>query len=55
MGGYKEGDIIVPDHIASIPEAIAAVKHGGTVYIRHGEGYLNTPFIFDSMVYCAYS
>ena len=35
-GGFKEGDIIVPDHCASIPEAIAKVQHDGTVYIRKG-------------------
>ena len=37
MGGLKAGDILVPDHIRSVPEAVAAVQHGGTVYIRKGE------------------
>ncbi len=36
MGGLKEGDVLVPDHCADVPQAIAAVKHGGTVYIRKG-------------------
>ena len=36
-GGFKEGiDILVPDHCASIPEAIARVAHDGTVYVRNG-------------------
>ena len=36
-GGFKEGiDILVPDHCASIPEAVARVAHDGTVYVRNG-------------------
>eukprot|EP00288_Rhodomonas_lens_P018551 CAMPEP_0177709526 /NCGR_PEP_ID=MMETSP0484_2-20121128/10851_1 /TAXON_ID=354590 /ORGANISM="Rhodomonas lens, Strain RHODO" /LENGTH=236 /DNA_ID=CAMNT_0019221151 /DNA_START=13 /DNA_END=723 /DNA_ORIENTATION=+ len=35
-GGFKEGDVLVPDHISSVPEAVAAVAHDGTVYIRKG-------------------
>ncbi|EKX38214.1 hypothetical protein GUITHDRAFT_144334 [Guillardia theta CCMP2712] len=35
-GGFKEGDVLVPDHCSSIPEAVARVRHDGTVYIRKG-------------------
>jgi len=35
-GGLREGDVIVPDHISSIPEAIAAVAYNQTVFIRRG-------------------
>ncbi|KAJ1489362.1 hypothetical protein T484DRAFT_3497023 [Baffinella frigidus] len=35
--GFKEGDMIVPDHCASVPEAIASVAYNGTVFIRNGE------------------
>jgi hypothetical protein len=35
-GGLKEGDVLVPDHYTSIPEAIASVTNNGTVYIRRG-------------------
>ena len=34
--GFKEGDIIVPDHCASVQEAVASVAPNGTVFIRHG-------------------
>jgi hypothetical protein len=34
--GFKEGDMIVPDHCASVPEAVASVAHNGTVFIRKG-------------------